>query len=101
MDRLRRAGKAVIIVLGVTWSLVGVLPHQTRALSPALTNSQDVRLVAQNFNILAGTQFRFTVGVPDAVIRNQLEHCVFPGNHPRTSAIDYNRYRTGWTNRSC
>jgi hypothetical protein len=73
MDRLRRAGKAVIIVLGVTWSLVGVLPHQTRALSPALTNSQDVRLVAQNFNILAGTQFRFTVGVPDAVIRNQLE----------------------------
>ena len=73
MDRLRRAGKAVIIVLGVTWSLLGVLPHQVHALTPALTNSQDVRLVAQNFNVLAGTQFRFTVGVPDAAIRNQLE----------------------------
>jgi len=73
MDRLRRAAKAVIIVLGVTWSLLGVLPHQVRALNPALTNSLDVRLVAQNFNVLAGTQFRFTVGVPDAAIRNQLE----------------------------
>ena len=73
MDRLRRAAKAVIIVLGVTWSLLGVLPHQVRALNPALTNSLDVRLVAQNFNVLAGTQFRFTVGVPDATIRNQLE----------------------------
>ena len=73
MDRLRRAAKAVIIVLGVTWSLLGVLPHQVRALNPALTNSLDVRLVAQNFNVLAGTQFRFTVGVPDAVIRSQLE----------------------------
>ena len=73
MDRLRRAAKAVIIGLGVTWSLLGVLPHQVRALNPALTNSLDVRLVAQNFNVLAGTQFRFTVGVPDAVIRSQLE----------------------------
>ena len=73
MDRLRRAAKAVIIVLGVTWSLLGVLPHQVRALNPALTNSLDVRLVAQNFNVLAGTQFRFTVGVPDAAIRSQLE----------------------------
>lgn len=73
MDRLRRAAKAVIIVLGVTWSLLGVLPHHVRALNPALTNSLDVRLVAQNFNVLAGTQFRFTVGVPDAAIRNQLE----------------------------
>ena len=73
MDRLRRATKAVIIVLGVTWSLLGVLPHQVRALNPALTNSLDVRLVAQNINVLAGTQFRFTVGVPDAVIRSQLE----------------------------
>ena len=73
MQRLQRAGKAVIIVLGVTWSLLGVLPHQVRALNPALTNSLDVRLVAQNFNVLAGTQFRFTVGVPDAVIRSQLE----------------------------
>ena len=73
MQRLQRAGRAVIIVLGVTWSLLGVLPHQVRALNPALTNSLDVRLVAQNFNVLAGTQFRFTVGVPDAVIRSQLE----------------------------
>ena len=73
MDRLRRAANAVIIVLGVTWSSLGVLPHQVRALNPALTNSLDVRLVAQNFNVLAGTQFRFTVGVPDAVIRSQLE----------------------------
>jgi hypothetical protein len=73
MQRLRRTGKAVIIVLGVTWSLLGVLPHQAGALSPALTNSLDVRLVAQNFNVLAGTQFRFTVGVPDEAIRNQLD----------------------------
>ena len=65
MQRLRRTGKAVIIVLGATCSLMGVLPHQAGALSPALTNSLDVRLVAQNFNVLAGTQFRFTVGVPD------------------------------------
>ena len=73
MQRLRRTGKAAIIVLGVTWSLLGVLPHQAGAISPALTNSSDVRLVAQNFNVLAGTQFRFTVGVPDAELRNQLE----------------------------
>jgi hypothetical protein len=32
-----------------------------------------VRLVAQNFNVLAGTQFRFTVGVPDTAVRNRLE----------------------------
>jgi hypothetical protein len=32
-----------------------------------------VRLVAQNFNVLAGTQFRFTIGVPDTAVRNQLE----------------------------
>jgi len=73
MDRLRRAGGAALIVLGVTCSLLGVLPHQTRAVNAAAVTPIDVRLVAQNFNVLAGTQFRFTVGVPDAAVRNQLE----------------------------
>ena len=73
MDRLRRAGMAVIIVLGVTWSFLGVFPRPTSALRPTATNSVDVRLVAQNFNVLADTQFRFTVGVPDAAVRTQLE----------------------------
>ena len=73
MDRLRRASGAVLIVLGVTCSLLGVLPHQTHAANAAAVTPIDVRLVAQNFNVLAGTQFRFTVGVPDAAIRNQLE----------------------------
>ena len=73
MKRLRRAAQAVTIVLGVTWSLFGVLPHQTSALSRAITNPIEVRLVAQNFNVLADGQFRFTVGVPDVAARNQLE----------------------------
>ena len=73
MDRLRRASGAVLIVLGVTCSLLGVLPHQTSAANAAVVAPIDVRLVAQNFNVLAGTQFRFTVGVPDAAVRNQLE----------------------------
>jgi len=73
MDRLRRASGAVLIVLGVTCSLLGVLPHQTRAANAVVVTPIDVRLVAQNFNVLAGTQFRFTIGVPDAAIRNQLE----------------------------
>ena len=73
MDRLRRASGAVLIVLGVTCSLLGVLPHQTSAANAAVVAPIDVRLVAQNFNVLAGTQFRFTVGVPDTAIRNQLE----------------------------
>ena len=73
MDRLRRTGGALIILLGVTLSMLGVFPHPTNALSPAITNSVDVRLVAQNFNVLAGTQFRFTVSVPDEAIRNQIE----------------------------
>ena len=73
MDRLRRASGAVLIVLGVTCSLLGVLPHQTSAANAAVVVPIDVRLVAQNFNVLAGTQFRFTVGVPDAAVRNQLE----------------------------
>ena len=73
MDRLRRASGAVLIVLGVTCSLLGVLPHQTRTANAAVVAPIDVRLVAQNFNVLAGTQFRFTVGVPDTAIRNQLE----------------------------
>lgn len=73
MDRLRRASGAVLIVLGVTCSLLGVLPHQTRAANAAAVTPIDVRLVAQNFNVLAGTQFRFTVGVPDVAVRNQLE----------------------------
>ena len=73
MDRLRRAGGAALIVLGVTCSLLGVLPHQTRAANAAVVKPIDVRLVAQNFNVLAGTQFRFTVGVPDTAVRNQIE----------------------------
>ena len=73
MDRLRRASGAVLIVLGVTCSLLGVLPHQTRAANAAVVAPIDVRLVAQNFNVLAGTQFRFTVGVPDTAVRNQLD----------------------------
>ena len=73
MDRLRRASGAVLIVLGVTCSLLGVLPHQTRAANAAAITPIDVRLVAQNFNVLAGTQFRFTVGVPDVAVRNQID----------------------------
>ena len=73
MDRLRRAGGAALIVLSVTCSLLGVLPHQTRAANAAVVAPIDVRLVAQNFNVLAGTQFRFTVGVPDAAVRNQID----------------------------
>ena len=73
MDRLRRASGALLIVLGATCSLLGVLPHQTRAANAAVVTPIDVRLVAQNFNVLAGTQFRFTVGVPDIAVRNQLE----------------------------
>jgi hypothetical protein len=73
MDRLRRASCAALIVLGVTCSLLGVLPHQSRAANAAVVTPIDVRLVAQNFNVLAGTQFRFTVGVPDAAVRNRLE----------------------------
>ena len=73
MDRLQRASGAVLIVLGVTCSLLGVLPHQTRAANAAAVTPIDVRLVAQNFNVLAGTQFRFTIGVPDTAVRNQLE----------------------------
>ena len=73
MDRLRRASGAVLIVLGVTCSLLGVLPHQTRAANAAVVAPIDVRLVAQNFNVLAGTQFRFTIGVPDTAVRSQLE----------------------------
>ena len=73
MKRLRRAARAVTIVLGVTWSLFGVLPQQTNALSEATTNPIEVRLVAQNFNVLASAQFRFTVAVPDVAARNQLE----------------------------
>jgi hypothetical protein len=73
MDRLRRASGALLIVLGATCSLLGVLPHQTRAANAAVVTPIDVRLVAQNFNVLAGTQFRFTIGVPDTSVRNQLE----------------------------
>ena len=73
MDRLRRASGAVLIVLGLTCSLLGVLPHQTRAANASVVAPFDVRLVAQNFNVLAGTQFRFTVGVPDTTVRNRLE----------------------------
>jgi hypothetical protein len=73
MDRLRRASGAVLIVLGVTCSLLGVLPHPTRAAKAVVVTPIDVRLVAQNFNVLAGTQFRFTVGVPDTAVRDQLE----------------------------
>jgi len=73
MDRLRRAGGAALIVLGVTCSLLGVLPHQIRAANAVVVTPIDVRLVAQNFNVLAGTQFRFTVGVPDAAVRNQID----------------------------
>jgi hypothetical protein len=73
MKRLRRAAQAVTIVLGVTWSLFAVLPQQTNASSEATTNPIEVRLVAQNFNVLADGQFRFTVDVPDAAVRNQLE----------------------------
>ena len=73
MDRLRRASGAVLIVLGVTCSLLGVLPHQIRAANAVVVTPIDVRLVAQNFNVLAGTQFRFTVGVPDAAVRNQID----------------------------
>ena len=73
MDRLRRASGALLIVLGATCSLLGVLPHQTRAANAAVVAPIDVRLVAQNFNVLAGTQFRFTVGVPDTAVRNRLE----------------------------
>ena len=73
MDRLRRASGAVLIVLGLTCSLLGVLPHQTRAANASVVAPLDVRLVAQNFNVLAGTQFRFTVGVPDTAVRNRLE----------------------------
>jgi len=73
MDRLRRAGGAALIVLGVTCSLLGVLPHQIRAANAVVVTPIDVRLVAQNFNVLAGTQFRFTIGVPDTAVRNQLE----------------------------
>ena len=73
MDRLRRASGAVLIVLGVTCSLLGVLPHQTPAANALVVAPFDVRLVAQNFNVLAGTQFRFTVGVPDTAVRNRLE----------------------------
>ena len=73
MDRLRRASGAVLIVLGVTCSLLGVLPHQTRTANAAVVAPIDVRLVAQNFNVLAGTQFRFTIGVPDTAVRSQLE----------------------------
>ena len=73
MDRLRRASGAVLIVLGVTCSLLGVLPHQTPAANASVVAPFDVRLVAQNFNVLAGTQFRFTVGVPDTAVRNRLE----------------------------
>ena len=73
MDRLRCARGAVLIVLGVTCSLLGVLPHQTRAANAAAVTPIDVRLVAQNFNVLAGTQFRFTVGVPDVAVRNQID----------------------------
>ena len=36
MDRLRRASGAALIVLGVTCSLLGVLPHQTRAANAAV-----------------------------------------------------------------
>jgi hypothetical protein len=70
---LRRAGGAALIVLGVTCSLLGVLPHQIRAANAVVVTPIDVRLVAQNFNVLAGTQFRFTVGVPDAAVRNQID----------------------------
>lgn len=77
MDRLRRASGAMVIVIVfvfvVTLSLLGVLPHQTNTANAAPVTPIDVRLVAQNFNVLAGTQFRFTVGVPDEAIRNQLE----------------------------
>ena len=73
MDRLRRASGALLIVLGATCSLLGVLPLQTRAANAAVVAPIDVRLVAQNFNVLAGTQFRFTVGVPDTAVRNRLE----------------------------
>jgi hypothetical protein len=73
MKRLRRAARAVTIVLGVTWSLFGVLPQQTNALSVAAVNPIEVRLVAQNFNVLASAQFRFTVAVPDVAARTQLE----------------------------
>ena len=73
MKRLRRAARAVTIVLGVTWSLFGVLPQQTNALSLAITNPIEVRLVAQNFNVRADAQFRFTVAVPDVAARTQLE----------------------------
>ena len=73
MDRLRRASGAVLIVLGLTCSFLGVLPHQTRAANASVVAPFDVRLVAQNFNVLAGTQFRFTVGIPDTAVRNRLE----------------------------
>lgn len=73
MDRLRRVSSAVTIVLGVALSLSGLPTHQTSALGTETINLVDVRLVAQNFNVLAGTQFRFTVDVLDATVRNQLE----------------------------
>ena len=60
-------------MLGVALSLSGLPTHQTSALGTETINLVDVRLVAQNFNVLAGTQFRFTVDVLDATVRNQLE----------------------------
>ena len=60
-------------MFGAASVLLGSLAQQTLALSNDTVKSIDVRLIAQNFNVLAGTQFRFTVGVPDVAASNQID----------------------------
>ena len=60
-------------MFGAASVLLGSLAQKTLALSNDTVKSIDVRLIAQNFNVLAGTQFRFTVGVPDVAASNQID----------------------------
>jgi len=71
--RLRHLCVVIAIMFGASSVLLGALAQQSLALSNDTVKSIDVRLIAQNFNVLAGTQFRFTVGVPDVAASNQID----------------------------
>lgn len=64
---------AIAIVFGVISVLLGPLAQPSLALSNGTVKSFDVRLIAQNFNVLVSGQLRFTVDVPETATRNRLE----------------------------
>jgi len=71
--RVHRLRASFATVFGVAWLLLGSIAQPADAFTNDAVKPFVVRLVAQNFNVLTGGQFRFTVGVPDSATRLQLE----------------------------